>query len=612
MKFVLVSIVMLISTNSLLAVEADASDNVSMETMVVKASRLQQNIYEIGSSVDVIASEDIEALGYSYVIDALASVSGVTINQNGSFGGRGGVRIRGASSAQTLVLIDGVPVNDASSPGGGFDFARLDPTVVERIEILKGPHSTLWGSDAIGGVVSIETKQPEGPLGGNIFLEYGAHDTFRGGAELSNANEVGDFRFSVSTTESDGISKADEDNGNPEDDAFESTTYALRGGLNLHGESRLNLSVLSTEADTEFDGFSFGAQGSVGDADERSETDELLAQANLIIPSFDGRLLSTFTVGYSDIERDNVSNGVPSFSAEGERQIYRYQGRFDINETNQLGFGVEQEQSEAEDIDNDVTGTYLLYEWQALDALTLTFGMRADESDHFDREVTGRAGIAYQLNDNVTLRGSWGEGFKIPTLFQTTFFCCGAAAPNVDLQPEEADAFDMGIDWRSADGLSDISVTYFQQDIENLITFSFAAGGYENIAKAESEGVEISFGHQFATWFGVSGSYAYIDAIDEFGQALIGVPEHSGDLQINFAPTQALKFNVLVRYNGDEEDAGGIVAHWTRVDVAGRYAITENLQLFARIENLLDEEYQQILGYGTQGTSFSGGLRMQF
>lgn len=611
MKPLLLCMVFL-SCSTVLANDTRKTQSEPIETIVVEASRLNQNIYELGSSVYVLTAEDIQARGYDFVVDALAAVPGVTVNQNGAIGGRASVRIRGASTAQTLVLIDGVAVNDPTSPAGGFDFSRLDPAIIERIEVLKGPQSTLWGSDAIGGVVSIVTKYPQEALGGNVFLQYGSFETFRGGAELSGASARGDFRIGVTRSDSQGISKADEDNGNRENDAFESNSYTLQGGLNLPGESRLNITVLKTNADTEFDSFSFGAQGSVGDGDELSETDELSIQANLTVPSFDGRLVSTVVVGQAKLERENFTNALPSFSAEGDRKIYRYQGRLALSEHHQLGFGIEREDTESDDLDGDITSEYLLYEWQAAEALTITMGLRSDDGDIFDAEITGRFALAYQVDDNLTLRGSWGEGFKAPTLFQSTFFCCGATAANTALAPEESDAFDVGLDWRNSESSSFVSVTYFQQDVENLITFSFVGGGYENIAQAKSEGLELSFGHLILPWLGLVGNYAYIDAEDDLGRQLVGVPEHTGDLQFNFSLHEKLKLNVVARYNADEVNSGGTVDEWTRIDVAAQFLVHDNLDLFLRIENIFDEDYQQVLGYGTPGTSVSGGLRMRF
>ena len=589
------------------------SDETTLDTVIVEGSRLNQAATEVGSSVTIITAEDIDELGFDFAIDAVAAAPGVTVNSNGAFGGVASVRIRGASSEQTLVLIDGVAVNDTSSPGGGFNFARLDTENIERIEVLKGPQSTLWGTDAIGGVVSIITKRPEEGLGGSAFAEYGSFNTFRGGASVGNATETGDFRLAITGTSSDGISKADENNGNTEDDAYEALTLSAKGGLNLGGDLRLAADVLWTDAEAEFDSFSGQAQGSVADGDEVSETEELSANVSLTGSLFDDRLENLVLIGYSDITRENISNGAPSFSAEGDRVLYRYQGTLNINDQNTLAFGAEREETAARGEDISIDGLFALYEFKPNEKVTLTGGLRMDDHERFGSETTGRVAAAYNPTDSLTLRASWGQGFKAPTIFQTTFFCCGATAPNADLQAETSEAFDIGLDWRSPDGKAEAGITYFDQDTENQITFSFAVGGYENIAEVASQGVELYGLYRLTDWLTVSADYAYIDAENGDGEPLVRLPEHSGDLTVSLDPDGPLSGAVLLRYNGEEQNTNGTTLDsWTRVDVTGSYDLNESVELFGRIENLFDEEYQQILGYGTPDLSGYLGIRLRY
>ncbi|MEL6416222.1 MAG: TonB-dependent receptor plug domain-containing protein, partial [Pseudomonadota bacterium] len=184
-KTALLSAVSLSLVSSALAQDGQ-TDETTLDTVLVEGSRLNQTETEVGSSVTIITAEDIDALGFDFAADAIAAAPGVTVNSNGAFGGLASVRIRGAATGQTLVLIDGVPVNDPTSASGGFNFARVDTENIERIEVLKGPQSTLWGTDAIGGVVSITTKRPDEGLGGSAFAEYGSFNTFRGGASVGN------------------------------------------------------------------------------------------------------------------------------------------------------------------------------------------------------------------------------------------------------------------------------------------------------------------------------------------------------------------------------------------------------------------------------------------
>jgi vitamin B12 transporter len=595
------------------AEETDA-EAVKLDTIIVEGSRLNQTEAEIGTSVSVITSEEIEKLGFDFALDAVAAAPGVTINQNGSFGGTASVRIRGASSGQTLVLIDGVPVGDPSTTDGSFNFAYLDTENIDRIEVLKGPQSVLWGSDAIGGVVSISTKQPDAGLGGSVFGEYGSYNTFRGGASVGNSNDMGDFRVAATGITSDGISKADEANGNTEDDGYDSRTVSARGGLNLPNSIRLDGTLLWNDSEMDFDSYAGGAQGSVGDGDERTETESLSGNVSLKVPLLDGRFENLLMVGYSDISRENFTNGMQSYDADGDRTLYRYQGTFTIDDRNKIAFGAEREETTANDQDASIDGLFGLYEFKPVEKLTLTGGLRVDDHDKFGSETTGRIAAAYAASEQVIVRASWGQGFKAPSIFQSTYICtfCGLTEPNADLKPETSEAFDIGVDWTSADGRAQAGITYFDQETENMIDFSYTAG-YDNIALVDSKGVELFGSYQFTNWLGVSANYAYIDAEDGNGNELSRLPEHSGDVTVSLDPEGPFSGNILVRYNGDEANTDGTTLDgWTRVDLTGSYELTDRIELYGRIENLFDEHYQQILGYGTPGLSGTVGLRLRY
>ncbi len=585
----------------------------AIDTIVVTGTRIEQTAAEAGSTVRVIDAEEIEARGFSHALDAIAGAPGVTINQNGAFGGAATVRVRGASSDHTLVLVDGVSVNDASSPGGGFNFARLDTENIERIEILSGPQSTLWGTDAIGGVVSIITKQPGEGLTGDAFAQAGSYGTFRGGASISNAGAAGDLRLAVTRLGTDGISRADARNGNTEDDGFDSRTLSVQGGLNLPAGARIDGSVLWNDSRTEFDSFAFGAQGNVADGDELNETEERSANLSLTAPLLDGKFDNLLLIGRSGIDRRSFSDGEPSHAAEGERTLFRYQGTLTVDARNTLAVGAEREESTARQSRSTLDGLFALYELRPFDALTLTAGLRSDDHDQFGSETTARLAAAWQASSSVTLRGSWGQGFKAPTIFQTTFFCCGAAAPNEELKPERSEGVDIGAEWRSAGGRGQAGIAIFQQDTMDLIDFSFAVGSYENIAAVESRGVEVT-----ATWnltgsLALSADYAYIKALEGDGSPRLRVPRHSGDLVLGFDPPGGFSGTALIRFNGRESiQGGGELDEWTRVDINARYDPSGSVEVFGRIENLFDTHYQQVLGYGTPGRSGSLGARWRF
>lgn len=589
-------------------------EETKLDTIIVNGSRLDQTMTEIGSSVSVITRDDLEELGVDFALDAIATAPGVTVNQNGAFGGNASVRIRGASNDQTLVLIDGVPVNDPTGTGGGYNFAYLDTNTIERIEVLKGPQSTLWGSDAIGGVVSITTKRPTEGLSGTVFGEYGSFNTLRGGASISNANEIGDFRLAATGLTTDGISKADEANGNSEDDGYDSQTVSAKGGLNLPASVRLETSLMWSDAESEYDSYAFGAQGSVADGDEVTNSETLSGNITLKAPLFDGRLENLVQIGYADIERENTSNGVQSYFTEGDRVLFRYQGTFAINDTNTLAFGTEREETSANEQESSIDSLFALYEFKPVDNLTLTGGIRVDDHETFGSETTGRVAAAWTATDQLTFKASWGQGFKAPSIFQSTYICtfCGLTAPNTNLKAETSEAYDIGVQWQSADERIVLGATLFDQETENMIDFSYTAG-YDNIALVDSQGVELTGAYAVNNWLGIAASYTFIDSEDGNGNALARLPESTGNISASFDPDGPFSGAVLVRYNGEEANTDGSkLDSWTRVDLTGSYDLNETVEIYGRIENLLDEEYQQILGYGTPGLSGSVGVRLRY
>jgi vitamin B12 transporter len=589
-------------------------EETKLDTIIVNGSRLDQTMTEIGSSVSVITRDDLEELGVDFALDAIATAPGVTVNQNGAFGGNASVRIRGASNDQTLVLIDGVPVNDPTGTGGGYNFAYLDTDTIERIEVLKGPQSTLWGSDAIGGVVSITTKRPTEGLSGTVFGEYGSFNTLRGGASISNANEIGDFRLAATGLTTDGISKADEANGNSEDDGYDSQTVSAKGGLNLPASVRLETSLMWSDAESEYDSYAFGAQGSVADGDEVTNSETLSGNITLKAPLFDGRLENLVQIGYADIERENTSNGVQSYFTEGDRVLFRYQGTFAINDTNTLAFGTEREETSANEQESSIDSLFALYEFKPVDNLTLTGGIRVDDHETFGSETTGRVAAAWTATDQLTFKASWGQGFKAPSIFQSTYICtfCGLTAPNTNLKAETSEAYDIGVQWQSADERIVLGATLFDQETENMIDFSYTAG-YDNIALVDSQGVELTGAYAVNNWLGIAASYTFIDSEDGNGNALARLPESTGNISASFDPDGPFSGAVLVRYNGEEANTDGSkLDSWTRVDLTGSYDLNETVEIYGRIENLLDEEYQQILGYGTPGLSGSVGVRLRY
>ena len=586
-----------------------ADDDTADDEIIVEGLRLPTPLGEVGSSVSVITAEDIELRAYQFALDAIASAPGVTVNQNGAFGGVATVRIRGASTDQTLVLLDGVPLGDPTAVGGGYDFSILDVADIERIEVLKGPHSTLWGSDAIGGVVNIITKRARDGFGARAFAEGGSFKTYRGGASVFTGGERGDFRLSASGVTTDGISKADEDDGNEEADGFDA--YAVQGGGGLNfGGARLEGLARFQRGETDIDGFpppDFAA----ADSRDTSTTEQLIAHVQLSAPLFSDRLENDLSVGFTDVKRTGSFGGFET-EDNGDRLVLRYQGTVNLSDRQRFAFGGEREETESNGEDTSINAGFLLYEVKPVERLTLTGGLRFDDHSTFGDELTARAAAAFSANDWLSLRASWGEGFKAPTIFQLTQ-TFGALLPNADLQPEESEEFDIGVDIAAPDSRGKLSVAYFNRDTENLIIFA-PNFRYENLDRTKAQGIEVAGEFSFAANIALAAGYAYIDAEDATtGERQIRTPRHSGDFVLSYQGERLSAAASLI-YNGEETEGlfGEDVDAWVRVDLSGAYRLTDAVELYGRIENLFDEDYQQVSGFGTPGLSAYGGVRLTF
>jgi vitamin B12 transporter len=576
------------------------------DTLLVRGTRLDQLTRDAGTAVTVITAEDIRQLGTVFLADVLASVPGLTLNRAGSFGGAASVRLRGASSGQTLVLIDGVPAGDPSSPNGGSDIARLDAATIERIEVLRGPQATLWGSEAIGGVILITTKRPQAGVSATAFAEAGSFSLARGGGSVAFSEGPVSGRIGGTLISVDGPSKADRSQGNDETDPYRAAnlqgalTYAFPGG----GEA--TLSYLLSDAETEFDGFDAAAPGFTSDTDDIAFTEEEVASLAVTRPAFGGRLANQLVLGRTIIERENRLDGTTTFETRGERLTARYQGTVEATGAVTLAFGAEADNREADGEETTIASGFLLGELKPLPRLTLSAGLRLDTIEDGEDETSARLAAAYRLGTAITARASYGEGFKAPTLFQTTFACCGASEPNRDLAPERSTGTELGIRVEAPRLVADISV--FHLDTENLIDFT--GGRYVNIAEAESRGFEFEASLDLLSWLDVSTSYAFIEAEDGEGNRLPRVPRHSGDATFSVTPQGPISGTLTIRHNGRESDPFGEVDAWTRLDLSAIYTLTDRIELYARVENLTNRSYQEVLGYGTPERSGRVGVRL--
>lgn len=607
----------------------------AVEDVVVTANRSAQPIERVGASVTVLTQAAIEARQTTAVAELLAQTPSVNYSRNGGPGTVTSLRIRGAEGHHTVVLIDGVKLNDPSSTQGGFDFGNLLIGDASRIEVLRGAQSTLWGSQAIGGVVNIVTTEPTEAFQGSLDAEAGARGTtyFRGG--VGGANERLSWRLAASRYSTDGYSAYA---AGTEKDGYDNT--GLSGRLNLKITDAVSVDLRSVWSSGRVDLDAWN-----GDSRDYGKTQELVAYAGLNFDLLDGRFRNRIGYAHTDTDRRNFNpdNKIQTltFDAKGQNRRWEYQGVFAVTEALNATFGVEHEKSEMKSRslgdwnpnaaygrgEAELNSVYGQIQWTVLDGLTLTGGLRYDDHAQYGDNLLGQVAAAWSLNDGATvLRASWGQGFRAPGLYELY-----SEYGNLDLQPEESDSWEIGVEQRLFDRAV-VSATYFQRDSDNEIDYGYCLPGdahpmcgqpyggyYQNIQKAEAKGVELIGRFDVTERLHLNANYTWTDAKNAVGEhegkRLRRRPEHMGNLAADYDWAFGLKTGLSVRYVGESfNDLANAVKvdAFTLVDLRASYPIDENLEVYGRIENAFDEEYQTVLGYGTAGRGVFGGVRVRF
>ncbi len=582
---------------------------VDLEEAVVTVTRLPSSPAD-APGLRLITADEIEAMQATFAADVLVTVPGVSLYREGAFGGVASLRLRGASTDKTLVLLDGVPLNDPASPAGAYDFSSLDLSEIDRIEVLSGPQSSLWGSNAIGGVIALTTREADGLT---AAVEAGSYGTVYGRAAVGRSTADHAVSAFVSAFRTDGVSKADEADGNPEADGFESLTFGAAGRVRLAAAVELDGRVRFNQSDVDLDGFPAPAFV-LADTDDRSESRSWSGFARARIDGPAG-VRHSLSLSFYDLERESFGGFPGVFTAE--RQVWRWTAERDRAE-DRLGLvgGVEHEAVRGDasfaDARFETTSAFAVARLRPVEGLTATLGVRHDAPDDFDGETTFRATLAAELGGGFRATASWGEGFKTPTISQ--ILCDFCFAPPVPLSPETAAGWDATLGWRAPDGRVQVSVTVFGLEVEDQI--AYVAGTYVNIDRTTADGVEADVRAELGGGFSLKAGYAWTDAVDRStGLRLLRAPEHAGSATLFWArgPFDAA---LTVRGESDQRDVigfgSGVRDGFVVANLAMGWAVNAKVRLTARIENLADERYQEAAGYGEPGLSGYFGVRLRY
>ena len=599
----------------------------------------------IGSSVSVVTSAELERRQIRHAAEALRGLPGVSVNRTGSAAGVTQVRIRGAEGNHTLVLIDGIVANQ---PGTGeFDFSNLPADQIERIEVIRGAQSSLYGSGAIGGVVNIITKRGRGPASTTVWAEAGSFKTAEAGATVSGGNDRGHALLSYSVRNSNGFNiSVDGD----ETDATAIRSFIMKGGISPTENFSVDVFVRNVDKRGDRDGDLFGLSGLSRQTDTFSHfaSNLWLAGVEAKLDTFDGRLQhrARYNFAQTILEDTDVSNFGSLYARnDNRRRSASYLATLDLGTPSLSGVlrhsltGLVEHDNETF---NQVTGSNFTHERNRLafageyradlfDRLTVTGNLRRDDNDSFADFTTWRVASSLRVLDRRSWWGlrphaSYGTAVKLPGMVEQ-FGQFAGFVPNPNLLPEESTGWDAGVELSLGHGIVVVDATYFSANLENEIVtrfLPFFQSTVENLAgESTREGVELSARWRPLSWMSLGASYTWLDSRDDVGLPEIRRARDSGRLDATMAFAGG-RGNVTVAaiYNGTMPDiAFGLPTFQTvrvRLDdywlasIAASYELRPGVEIFGRVENLFDADYQEVYGFETAGAAAYAGLKIKF
>lgn len=615
---------------------ASADENL-LETITVIASRTPLQVKEAGSSINIIDKEQIRRRNANNLGELLRNIPGISVNQQGSLGAITQVRIRGGEANQILVLIDGVEANDVAQ-GSEFNFTHLLTKQVERVEIIRGPQSSLWGSDALSGVISITTI-PHELVDTHFFgyLEAGSFNTVKTGFSVQHGSDRIQTGFSVDFLDTEGTNISRSGN---EDDGYENITYNLSGKYDAADNLNLSYVLRNTNSTTEFDDVDFFTTGLPVDAD--FETDSRQTYGGLSL-SYDLDNLSQ-SLAYSLTDTKNINHTDSPVDDETFGTKNRLQYQANLTRGKNIFSGVLEYEKEHfkqrgavsffgdpnKNLDADTKSIAVEYRYNA-QAFNLSLSARRDDNSEFDNANPWRATVAWHLSNNSThLFTSIGQSIKNPT-FTERFGFFDTFVGNPDLKPEESLSWEVGVRQGLAEDNILLTATWFNADLKNEIngfvfepeTGTFTAANIKGDSKRE--GLELAIDYKVSERFSVNANYTYLNATQEdaTGSSVTEVrrPKNSGSLSASYNWANAY-FNLQVIYTGQQEDdffppfppfqERVDLEGYTLVNLSAGYRVNGNLELTLQIENTFDETYEEVFGFASQGLSAYGGMRLSW
>lgn len=591
----------------------DLDEAYDLGEITLFANQGETEVERSGSTVEIATKEQIQASSEVRVADFLDSLPGISVSTSGGFGTVTSLRLRGAPGQYLGVYVDGINVNDPSAPQTAFDFGSLMTSDVSRIEVLKGAQSALYGSEAIGGVINITSNRATEAGVVHFFdLEYGSHDTRRASYNFSALGARGELAFTLSHIKSDGFSAADENAGNTEADGYEARRLSFSGAYDLTDTVRVGMSGFYQDSTVQYDEFAFGIGPVDGTPDETSDS---TTRALRVFAKIDGAMIR-HNISASIFEIDRAIHGSNAwgpffFDHLGQRTTFAYNGSADLSDRLTLVLGTdysdESYRSGATSADHRMHGIFGELQYAPNHQLDLVASLRNDHHSEFGGKTTGRMAVAYRPRQDLILRIAGGTGFRAPSLNELF----GPFGSDPTLQPETAKTVDLGVEKRFAGGAFS-RVTLFRTEITDLITYVWPAGYAQTPGTSRMQGAVLSGMVPFSDQVQLAGSLTYTEAHDQTGARLNRVPETELELRLSADITDRLRGMLSAQNVTGLLDSGTSIPDYTVVRLKMAYQLSDNTEVYARVENLFDREHQTIRGYGQSDRAFYVGLRARF
>lgn len=592
-----------------------------LEEIIVVSSRVEMPLRQVGTSVSVLTEQDIQQAGFNSLFDVLRTQPGIAVSNAGGAGKTTSLRIRGEEGFRTLVRIDGIDISDASSPQVAPRIENIMSSGIERVEILRGPQGMMYGADA-GGVINISTYSPEPGFNGNVSAEGGHYGTGQFAANLRGGNETVDASLSASHFQTDGFNARTTDTELQDDDGYKNQTVHARAGWNVTDAFRLEVVGRDTHAENEFDSC---FTNDTFAATDRCDSDFDQQAWRLSADYSAGRFTNQFKYTGNNTKQKSFAEGQETFATDGSIERLGYIGSFKASDPLQFVYGLERKEeaidSGPQDSDRTQDGYYAEYQGGFSDQFYITAGARHDRNEDFGNHTSYRLSGAYLFglgSGEAKLRGAYGTGFRAPSLFEIAYNQGDAALPPASensLQEETSAGYDIGLSWLGQSGI-ELEATYFDQTVTDEIYFDVLnfSGYLQGDGNTQSTGVELLAAFPLHATLWLTGNYTYNDTDNASGSVRIRRPRHLSNVSLNWQPmAERLSLGLHVRGAWDAQDIDdSSTDDYQVVDITASFDIFDALEVFGRVENLFDADYEEVPTYNTSGTAAYAGIRYTF